>query len=335
MAPPTIASGAVRKLLDGARAHGLDVAVLCAEAGTRPDVADDPDARLPLPLLHALWEAVAARRPEPDLALQGARHYRPGDYGLVGFVAASSATLGDGLDAVVRYARLWTDSPVIQWTAPGALDVETRPSMPDRVGLRLTIEAALAELVHGARVLTGLPGLAPAEVRIAHPAPADTTAHDAFFGVAVEFGAARTALAFAPAQLAIALPGHDSQLAAFLRTLARDGLARRAPPDDLLGQVRAQIAERLAHALPDAATVASALAMSERTLRRRLDEAGTSFRAELDTVRAELAASYVRDRRLPLSEVAFLLGFAEQSAFNRAFRRWTGQTPSAARARGG
>lgn len=335
MAPPTIASGAVRKLLDGARAHGLDIERLCADAGTRPDVADDPDARLPLPLLHALWEAVAARRPQPDLALEGARHYRPGDYGLVGFVAASSATLGDGLDAVVRYARLWTDSPVMRWTAPGEVDVETRPAMADRLGLRLTIEAALAELLHGARVLTGQPALAPARVRVGHPPPATTAAHDAFFAVAVEFGAPRTALTFATDQLATPLPGHDSQLGAFLRTLARDGLARRAPPDDLLGQVRAQIAERLARALPDAATVAGALAMSERTLRRRLDDAGTSFRAELDAVRAELATSYVRDRRLPLSEVAFLLGFAEQSAFNRAFRRWTGQTPSAARARGG
>ena len=85
--------------------------------------------------------------------------------------------------------------------------------------------------------------------------------------------------------------------------------------------------------VPTLEQVAKRLATSERTLRRRLEEGGTSFRNLLDETRAELARSYVRDRRLPLTEVAFLLGFSEPSAFHRAFKRWTDTTPSAWRQR--
>ena len=130
------------------------------------------------------------------------------------------------------------------------------------------------------------------------------------------------------------VPGHDSQLATFLRELATQALTRRGAPDDLLARVRAHIADQLPRAVPDLPAIARHLAVSERTLRRRLDDEGASYRALLDATRAELAASYVRDRRLPLSEVAFMLGFAEQSAFNRAYKRWTGTTPSAARRAG-
>jgi len=74
------------------------------------------------------------------------------------------------------------------------------------------------------------------------------------------------------------------------------------------------------------------MATSTRTLRRRLDDSGTSFRELLDATRAELARTYVRDRRMPLAEVAFMLGFSEASTFHRAFKRWTKMTPAAWRA---
>ena len=91
--------------------------------------------------------------------------------------------------------------------------------------------------------------------------------------------------------------------------------------------------ENFRGAAPSLAATAKALALGERTLRRRLEEEGTSHRALVDEVRKELALSYVRDTSLSLGELAFLLGFSEAAAFHRAFRRWTGQRPAELRAR--
>src|SRR5262249_16896150 len=103
--------------------------------------------------------------------------------------------------------------------------------------------------------------------------------------------------------------------------------------DSPLDRMRELIAEALQSGVPTLDQIAKKMATSERTLRRRLEAEGTSFRALLDETRARLARSYVSDRRMPLSEVAFLLGFPEPSAFHRAFKRWTETTPSAWRAR--
>jgi AraC-like DNA-binding protein len=93
------------------------------------------------------------------------------------------------------------------------------------------------------------------------------------------------------------------------------------------------VAEELSRGVPTVEDVARRMATSERTLRRRLEEGGSSFRELLDDTRERLARNYVRDRRMALSEVAFMLGFSEPSAFHRAFKRWTGTTPAAFRSR--
>jgi AraC-like DNA-binding protein len=115
--------------------------------------------------------------------------------------------------------------------------------------------------------------------------------------------------------------------------MASDALAKRQGPASPLDRVREILAEELQTGEPKLERVAQRLATSERSLRRRLEEAGTSFRALLDETRAELARTWVADRRVPLSEIAFLLGFSEPSAFHRAFKRWTGSTAAAWRAR--
>jgi AraC-like DNA-binding protein len=327
---PTIASGAIQKLLAGVALLDLDPAEICRAAGTTPDVAADADVRVPLATLHALWEAIQARRPRAQMALETARFYAPGDYGLVGFACASAATFGDALAQIARYARLWTDAPSM--IVDGAtVELRYRPPLADRPGLRLATEAALAELVHGARAVTRRPDLAPCAVDVGHPAPADLAPYRAFFGVAPRFGAERTAVAFAPGLVGDALPGADPALAGLLRGLADAALARSGGADDLLERVRTCLAEALPVGVPGLRAIARRLGTSERTLRRRLGAEGTGFRELLDTTRAELARAYTRDPRLPLSEVAFLLGYAEQSAFHRAFKRWTGQTPAAFR----
>jgi AraC-like DNA-binding protein len=330
---PTIASGAIRKLLDALESEGVDPAPMLADVGLEAALVADQDGRVPLERLHALWEAAVRAMPRMEAAVVGAERYAPGDYGLVGFVAMNSTTLGEAIRHAVRYLGLWTDDPGIELHDDGTLTVFYRTRFADRLGLRLATEATPAELLNGARVVTQK-RITPLAVRFAHPAPADTSAHRAFFGCPLEFGAPDNAMRLEPADLALCLPKADAQLGAYLRSLANQALERRggSEPGEL-GRIRGIIAEELQRGVPTQSVVAQRLATSERTLRRRLEAEGTSFRALLDGTRAELAKNYVRDRSLPLSEVAFLLGFSEPSAFHRAFKRWTDSTPSAWRAR--
>ncbi len=332
---PTIASGAVRKMRAALADAGVDPAAFFAGVGLDPAVVADPDGRVPLEKLHALWEAAVRVLPRADASVLAAERYSPGDYGLVGFIAMNSATLREGIRDVVRYVGLWTDDPGMALHDDGTLAVAYRTPFADRPGLRLATEATLAELLHGARLLTQT-RITPREVRFRHGAPADLSAHAALFGCAVRFGASDDAMVLGREDLALPLPKADPQLGAYLRTLANEALEKRAGAETSpLHRVREVLAEELQKGLPSIGRVARRVATSERTLRRRLEANGGSFRALLDETRAELARSYVSDVRLPLSEVAFLLGFSERSAFNRAFKRWTDATPSEWRARTG
>jgi AraC-like DNA-binding protein len=314
------------------RESGIDPAPIAAEAGIEVEIGADPDQRVPLETLHTLWEATLRRYPRTDGALLGAQRYRPGDYGLVGFVCMNSATLGEALGHAVRYLHLWTDDPGMRLDDEGTVHLQYRTSFPDRLGVRCATEATLAELVHGARLVTAAP-IALADVWFAHPGPHDRSAHESFFGCPVRFRAGSTGMRFHLEQLATRLPLADAQLGAFLRKLANEALARKTGQSESpLDQVRKLIAEELQRGVPSLGGIAHRLAVSERTLRRRLQDEGTTFRELLEETRAQIARSYIRDRRLPLSEVAFLLGFSEPSAFHRAFKRWTGATPAAYRA---
>ena len=334
MAVPTIASGAFRKMLASSAEFGVDRATLIAKLELDQAVVDDPDGRLPVAKLHDAWDILLASAPRVDAAVFGAERYEPGDYGLVGFVAMTSATLDEALGHVIRYIGLWTDEP--GFSRDGAtVRAAYRQRFADRPGMRAATEASFTELVQGARMLSRTRTI-PRAVRFEHPAPADTSAHRAFFGCDVQFRARANELELDASDLALPLPRADAQLGAFLRDAANRALARRdATAASPLDQVRGIVAEELVRGVPSLDTVARRMATSARTLRRRLEESGTSFRELLDSTRAELARNYVRDSRMPLAEVAFMLGFSEPSTFHRAFKRWTSVTPTAWRAKQG
>jgi AraC-like DNA-binding protein len=311
---------------------GLSSSELLAKLGVDPRVLDDKDARIRITTLHAAWELALALAPIVDGAITAPR-YAPGDYGLAGFVAMNSTTLGEAIGHVVRYVGLWTDDPGMTLDDDGTVRIVYRHPFVDGPGLRAATEAGPVELLHGARLLLQSP-IVPREVRYPHPPPSYRARYDELFACPVRFSTGECAIAFDRGDLGLPLPHADAQLGAFLRQMANEALEKRRGPDaSPLGRVREIIAEELARGVPAIDVVAKRMATSERTLRRRLEESGSSFRDLLDDTRAELARSYVRDARMPLSEVAFMLGFSEPSTFHRAFKRWTGTTPAAFRAK--
>jgi len=201
-------------------------------------------------------------------------------------------------------------------------DTRGGPALP-----RHAAEFTWAWLVLMARRVTGA-SIVPLRAAFGHAAPAQLGEHQRLLGVRPRFGVEVPQLTLARADLLRPSVRADEALAEILDSHAQALLARLPTAPELLAQVRAAAQAELARGVLTVAAVARRLGLAPRTLQRRLaEEHDTSFQNVADEVRAELARRWLGDPALSVAEVAFALGFADQSAFHRAFVRWTGVTP--------
>ena len=319
-------------LLAYLRATGHDPAPLVERFGLPANAASLPEVRVPLTTLHAFLDAAESLSGDAFLGLHVAQRVPRGTYGLVEYIARASPTVRDTFRALGRYMALlepaWLASFHDAADGSGAFAYGI-PGEPLAYG-RHASEYGLALFVHVGRQLTERPWN-PRAVTFAHPAPADVRPLVEHFGVTPEFGGGRNILALDAATLDLPVVGADPALLSVLERAA--GVPPLpAPPNgppvpDFVQAVRGALRASLREGAPQVGDVAKGLHVSLRTLQRRLTEHGTSFQDEVDTVRRELAFQYLKDPHLGVSEVAFLLGYAELSTFDRAFKRWTGMTP--------
>lgn len=203
-----------------------------------------------------------------------------------------------------------------------------RVRVHERPQIAAANDYALSLAATFARAHTGVPE-PMLEVHVEHEHTAYSGEYARTFGGRVRFGMPHNALVFRRSFLSAPMRHANSALHAACELAARDQLVRVTQRSGVSGKVRELVTSQLRSGDTRMSTVAEALAMSVATLRRRLDEEGTSHTNILDEVRHELAQTYLRDRRLAISEIAFMLGFAHVAAFYKAFRRWTsGDTPA-------
>ena len=183
------------------------------------------------------------------------------------------------------------------------------------------------------RVLVG-EGICPTLVELPHAAPPDERAHKAFFRCQLAWGAGLLRLTFPAEVLSAPLPRENASLFRYLSRRADVMRGEMAAEGDVLDKVLRAIVGALSQGEPDVGSIAKRVGMSTRSLQRRLGEHGKSFAQLLDKVRQERALDLLNDGRLSVTEVGYLLGYAEPGAFHRAFRRWTGDTPGQWRKRG-
>ncbi len=290
------------------------------------------EARIPYDDLIVLWESVMRAADNPAFPVLAGATSTAHDYDAVGFACMTQPTLGEAIAQVVRYSRAWTDRS--DWRLERddrTVSVIFACPDPHRLGVRCATENILAELLNAGRKLTGVEYPA-ARVRFRHGPPRDVAAHEAFFGGPIEWNADRNELAIAAEMARIPLPKADPALAAYFDRHVQQILQREPDePEHIAGRVRAFLLDEVKRGAPTLQTSAAHLHTSPRTLKRRLQEEGTTFQDLLDAVRCALAKRYLEEQRLALGEVSFLLGFSEPSAFHRAFKRWTGKTPLAYR----
>lgn len=323
----------IRPALLAVRAAGGDADGLRGRFGLPPSAEDDPDAVLALPDFGAFLEAAAAEARQPSLGLRLAEAAQTGTFGVAEYACRTAPDVGEALRRLGRYIALLNDLVRIDVTpaADGAVVVEQRvPGQPLALG-RHANEFFVAVVIVSIARLTGA-RCGARRVWLAHPDPTDREALMTICGTRdLRVGAEANGIAIDAAVLERGLVSADANLHRIMGGQAERALRERSDVSSGRARVRQAMREHLDAGTPTLASTAARLGMSARTLQRRLTGDETTFQIELDSVRAQLAEVYLADAGLSLGEIAFLLGYADLSAFGRAYRRWTGASPAEAR----
>ncbi len=280
---------------------------------------------------YSMIELMAEQMDITSLPLIVGEAMRPDEYGALGLAWKSAPNLLGSYSRVARYWRLWTSFTqyVIEETNDGMLFVEHRDGIR-RLGMRISIEADLASGVSLSRQVSPRP-FAPIEVYFKHSAPKTIKHHEAYFGCPVHFGADKDAMLLSRHSLLEPNVLGDEGITRFLVSHLDQELAQIDDTPALQAQTKGEIACALSDGLPKMADIARRMGLSARSFHRRLAEHGLSFQTLTEETRREIATAMLEEERYSLSDIAFLTGYSEQSAFNRAFKRWMGVTPAAYR----
>jgi len=322
----TVLAWILPELLAHVAECGYDATPLRRLPGLSGRDLDDPDVRVADASAADAWHLAEQITGDDSIGLHMAQSIPAGALDILEYAFRSSPTVGSGLDQLSRYVRAVIDRAAARFDIVGdALAVTwVKPAEPHRV------EFAFAMIVRMAREATGL-SLAPREVQFAHRPPETRLEHRAFFRSPVRFGASSNQLVFSRTDLALPLQSDDPALSRIVRRRLDKMLKQISRKDSIGMQVRRVLLDNLTGGELTAASIARDLALSERTLHRRLRAENTSFAEILDATRGELATSLLPEPGIGIGEIAFLLGYSEPSAFHRFFRRWTGSTPLAYR----
>lgn len=316
-----------------AAGDAVDQAALLHSIGLNPDDNADVAQMVSDTAYYELFERIARELGDATgLPLRTGASMHCDDYGAFGLAWKTAPTLRGSFARAERYWRLLTSVAEyeVRQEDNGAWFILHRAG-ERRLGMRLSNEATMASVTSIIRQIS--PGdFAPLEVRFKHPPPASTAAHEAWFGCPVVFEAEMDAqLISGEALTARNRLGDEGMTRFLLRHL--DAELQKVEADRTLSEmVQDAVVQTLSGGVPKMPEIARRLGFSERTLQRRLGAEGLSYQKLVDAARRELAEGLLVQSDYALADVAFLTGFSEQSAFNRAFKRWRGQTPAEYRA---
>jgi AraC-like DNA-binding protein len=319
---------AIRKALEAA---GHDAKPLFAKAGLDMAALEDPNARYPVENTSRLWRLAVEATQNPAFGLAVAGQVTPTTFHALGYSLVASATLKDVFERLVRYFRIVSDAAELEFRRSG--DEYHFLIHLDSAGPRPADEAIDAFMSVNLRMCRALYGrqLSPLKVRLRRSAPADVTAFARVFRAPLAFGADANLLAFDRAAFETPLEGANPELARHNDEIVLKYLAH-FDRHNITNRVHGALVELLSLGEPSQEKIADTLHMSLRNLQRKLAAESTSYKEILNNTRRDLALSYMKDPKYTISEITYLLGFSDTSSFTRAFRRWTGKSPSAYRA---
>ena len=324
---PMISLAAATGLIEAIEAAGRNPDRILGPLGLDRRSFSNPHGFIPSVDFARVLEETARATGDDCFGLHFGERFHPKDIGPLVYVVLNSPTIAVGLENVARYLRVHNEAARVSFT------------MDERWGyLRhvLAIPADLRRQHDEYSVAVGLGTIrllagsewSPVEVRFEHKPPPETREHLRVFGAPVSFDRPANIFVVERDFCERQVPAADGRLYPILRRYLDRDLDEMPPADDVLASVRTAISESMTHGDPTLTQVATKIAVAPRTLQRRLKEQGADFQTLVDGTRRRFALRYLRDQKTTLTEIAYLLGYAEVSAFNRAFKRWTRATPS-------
>ena len=305
--------------------RGHDPAPLYRKAGINPQLLQKSDARINIAHVDELWRLAVELLDDPCFGIKMTAHWHPSYVGALGYAWCASSTLRTAFDRVVRYIHVVTEDLDIriEQTAGGlkvTADLEksifTLPQHHDVV---------MSVLMHMSRFNYG-DELLPVEVCLAHEKPRCEKTISKFFRVPVVYDAPQSSITLSSRDVDEKLSSGNRELALLHDEFLMKYLIE-IKKGDIVQQIQSVIIDNLPSGKVTDNLIAKELNLSERSLQRKLKEHGTTFRTVLDDVREMAAIQYIKNPVNTMSDIAFLLGFSEQSAFSRAFKKWTGTSP--------
>ena len=335
-----VAGAYLQPLLEAAGAHGIDGATLAHAAGVAPHSLEAPTATLAARDYVRLLDAGASLAGDAHFGLHVGQRVRMGTYSAYGLILLSCKDVGQALEQTARYERLAHELGRSTLQRDGAI-AHYHWSSNYPAASRHLVDSVFAGVKVSGDWLAGMPR-PPAQLAFTHDGGGALLRHASHrdeyvrvLGSLPTFGASANTATFDAQVLDWPVPNADVSLYPVLCLHAEQLLAQRhgdagtGAAATVEAQVHGAIVAGLRQGAARLADVAATLAVTPRTLQRKLADAGTSFQAMLDQVRYGLARDYLRQPGLSLVDIAFLLGYQEQSAFNHAFRTWAGTNPGA------
>ncbi len=322
---PTVAIAYLAGLVQFVKGQGVKVADLLEGTTLSETDFQDKQRRVDAGTYFRLFEKAVALTADPLVGLKVGTRVKPGNYGVIGFVLMACRTFGEVLMRSGRYQKLVGDIGYSDMIFVGdQADVRWHShfeQVPPAV-----VEEHMASIVTYACWLTG-EERRPTRISFSHAPQGDMAVYESVFQCEVLFNQAQTAVRFPVAYTAIELPQFDLDLCNLLDKKAQAELAALEAESSFVGAIKKLIRNRLPDGVPTLDAISESLGRTEKSLQRELGQLDTNFKKILDSTRHELALGYISNPDIELNELAFLLGFSEQSAFQRAFKRWTGTSP--------
>jgi len=324
----TISQNIVYALVHYASTLGIELSEACKAANIPFPIKMEVDVRISVGRFYALWTEVIKQAADPDFGLHFAALTRKQpSRDILTAVMFNCPTVGTAMEKLARYHDLATDLIKIRiqdqeetvhyaWETPfeGMLD-------------RHISEAVLAWLFFTLQELTNQ-STPIQQVHFRHPEPASINEHQKIFNCQIAFEQTRDEIIIAQEVLDFLLPLANPQLIQHLETILQEQLDQLYPSNTWAEAVSQTINQLLLKGeQPKLADVAREFSLSSRQLQNKLSAEGTSYRKLLEQIRKKMALRYLQEPDVNLYDIAFLLGFSDQSAFNHAFKRWTGTSP--------
>jgi len=299
-----------------------------------PDLLFEPGARYPLSRVSSLWREMERLIDDQCFGLKTADHYHPSHFGTIGYAMLASSSVRLGLERLIRYHRVVSDARFGElFDDPDNNLMHVKLNWNEEEPWSAAREDAALTFILSSCRLNFKKRLDPRRVELTHNQYKCLGAYEKYFNCRVELDRPAPLLSFSLTDVDKPLRSGDEHLAQYHDRIMEDYISRLSEVR-LIRSVQKALVSRLPDGIITVDAVARQLGMSTRKLQRELKLEGTTYQELLNRTRKELAQRYVRDISNDLTEVAFILGFADLSTFSRSFKRWTGLSPSRYRKRG-